>query len=441
MVKFNMSLKYIAGSDVLSRRPKIEQRSDKNRRSISKHSVKSVSHQKSATNQVSRDLYYPGVVLAPLKSQKSEPAKKYREAQRDKRNLSLPDINRSKLKKTNSNINYSNVQKSNSNYSSKNLKHMKNREVGQSFVSFNAKNSSIKNNNSLVPGNKPTNLLENSHFSANMTENQAKQIRESFESCTTEGKKTSTVPADMVSNKIAEEAYGNPRGSSKIDSRNHKPSTKENASKTRRSKSQLSNVKSETIGEDSLPEIANSVVEDSLPFKGLENHYKVISKEGFSGANDTNYMQKTNENFYSSFKSKRNDNSVYKDNGFPKISKTDLNRTDVFDDNSDLDRLNYRTVHHQKSISSSPGHQNMINVIKPNNNPPKSKGTITVNKNSKNQQLSKIRKANRSKVSNPNNDQTWFSYELTAKNGRINPKTDKLMSQKFRELDSGRLCA
>jgi hypothetical protein len=68
---------------------------------------------------------------------------------------------------------------------------------------------------------------------------------------------------------------------------------------------------SETNDDGSLPDINISVVEDSLPFKGLENHYKGISKEGFSGANDTNYMKNTNENFYSSFKSKRNDTPQY----------------------------------------------------------------------------------------------------------------------------------
>jgi hypothetical protein len=128
---------------------------------------------------------------------------------------------------------------------------------------------------------------------------------------------------------------------------------------------------SETIGDDSLPELANSVVEDSMPFKGLENHHKAISKEGFSGANDTNYMQKTNENFYSSFKSKQTENINMaplniKENGFPFINSRDklANQTEIYDDNSDLERIQNSN---SKSLSGSPlnlkkaGQANMLN--------------------------------------------------------------------------------
>jgi len=107
----------------------------------------------------------------------------------------------------------------------------------------------------------------------------------------------------LSTNKIAEEAYGGSQQSHKSPQGSRSHGSKEN-SHEKRSQSMNSRMRSETIGEDSLPEIANSVVEDSLPFRGLENHHKLISKEGFSGANDTNYMHKTNENFYSSFKSK-----------------------------------------------------------------------------------------------------------------------------------------
>ena len=41
--------------------------------------------------------------------------------------------------------------------------------------------------------------------------------------------------------------------------------------------------------ENEFPEINNSVVEDSLPFQGLDNHTHHISLEGFSGARATYY--------------------------------------------------------------------------------------------------------------------------------------------------------
>ncbi|CAI2379637.1 unnamed protein product [Moneuplotes crassus] len=63
---------------------------------------------------------------------------------------------------------------------------------------------------------------------------------------------------------------------------------------------QASNPNTGTIGENSLPEIDNSVVDEILPFKGLENHNTMISKEGFSGAHKSQFMHKTSENFYSS---------------------------------------------------------------------------------------------------------------------------------------------
>lgn len=43
-----------------------------------------------------------------------------------------------------------------------------------------------------------------------------------------------------------------------------------------------------------FPAIKNSVVDESLPFHGLENHTKLISLEGFSGARATYYNKYVN---------------------------------------------------------------------------------------------------------------------------------------------------
>lgn len=80
--------------------------------------------------------------------------------------------------------------------------------------------------------------------------------------------------------KIAEMEYGGSYHSKNGDE-NKSRSSKNKGPLDNRSQSLQSKNRSETIGDDSLPEIANSVVEDSLPFKGLENHHKTISKEGF----------------------------------------------------------------------------------------------------------------------------------------------------------------
>jgi len=110
-------------------------------------------------------------------------------------------------------------------------------------------------------------------------------------------------------------------------------------------RSHISRQNTETIGEDSLPDIDNSVVEDSLPFRGLENHYMAISKEGFSGANNTNQMKKTNENFYSSFKSKGNENEInqYKDGNYPNMSSKGNNQSEIHEYySSDLGKSHLR---------------------------------------------------------------------------------------------------
>ena len=130
--------------------------------------------------------------------------------------------------------------------------------------------------------------------SLNVPVNEVSNVRESFESQTTEGKNESI--------KEPEERPENPYGNIE-ESEHHQEYNDQN--------SRVSRQDTKTNGENSLPEIANSVVEDSLPFRGLENHYKAISKEGFSGANDTGFMKKTNENFYSSFKSKGNEMGGY----------------------------------------------------------------------------------------------------------------------------------
>lgn len=431
--------------DMLNRRP-VNSSVHKSNRSLSKHSVKTVSRHTS--KQTSKDMYYPGTNLVPVKSQKSEPMRKQNVAKRD-RTLSLPDIKRGSIKHQHSvSSHYTNNKlQSDTSFSGKNLKYPKNREVGQSFVSFNAKNSSIKPNSlkaSITPGT--TGKSGKAHnVSLNYTDKLSKNVRESFESCTTEGKKTSQVAIDLnSSNRVAEDNYGIQKPS-EINTSQYKQSSKENI-QVDRSKSKLSNIRSETIGEDSLPEIANSVVEDSLPFKGLENHYKAISKEGFSGANDTNYMQKTNENFYSSFKTNnRGDGSPPKkrpgiENGLPSLNGQELNPTDqyyqsaAYEDSDDLDRDGARAWNGQKSIDTSSHQKNsMYNVMKASST---NKNTITVNKNSKNSRIAHHRKNNKSKVSS-HNDEQWFSYDA-GHNAKIG-KTAKIKSKKVDSLDGGKL--
>ena len=140
---------------------------------------------------------------------------------------------------------------------------------------------------------------------------------------------------------IADDSYGLSQNFGiNSNPRNHY-SVKENSNYSKRSKSELSRANNSSAGNVSLPEIINSVVEDALPFKGLENHYKPISKEGFSGANDTNQMRKTNENFYSSMKSKQIDNSLIapmliKENSLQYPNSN--NRTEIIDDEDEFDR-------------------------------------------------------------------------------------------------------
>jgi hypothetical protein len=314
--------------DRLNQRPNREKLSNKSNKSYSKSNHQSL-HKNSKRE-----------------SKKNSDDNSYKE----KRKLSLPDISRHKLKKKSSKSQYSNqeVAKSNSSYSNKNLQ-VKNANIGQSFMSFNAPNSNSKNNTSIVPQSQGNNLIDKTHFSGYFTENNPNNlVRESFESCTTEGKKTSNIKTPSTP---MENAYG----AIESEGLDEREMTEENKQSRRSNKVSVS-------GDGSLPDINNSVVEDSLPFIGLDNHHKVISKEGFSGANDTNYMKKTNENFYSSFKQKRTDNgnvsyTAIPENGFPYVNQNsqNLNKSEIQDDGSDYEKLQPMTRDRGiKSISSSP---------------------------------------------------------------------------------------
>lgn len=315
-----------------------------------------------------KNIYYP-TMSAGNRSQKSEPVRNGNKNVRDNRHLSLPDIQRNKAKRATATFNQSKGSKNTSN--SKQAKKLaKNREGGHSYISFNSANR--KDRNKTYEENEPrSHKLDFTQKSVLNTEKEKKRMNETFESWTTEGKKTSIIPGLASTNKIAEEAYGGNSVQSHKSYVSKKSRSGQHKSSNKRSQSLHSKNGSETIGDDSLPELANSVVEDSMPFKGLENHHKAISKEGFSGANDTNYMQKTNENFYSSFKSKQTENINMaplniKENGFPFINSRDklANQTEIYDDNSDLERIQNSN---SKSLSGSPlnlkkaGQANMLN--------------------------------------------------------------------------------
>ena len=255
-------------------------------------------------------------------------------------------------------------------------------------------------------------MLDYTHKIEIMTENQ-KNIRESFESWTTEGKKTSNNPEFPSNSKVADDSYGQIKNTNKGTIQHKLSSVEENSYKSNRSKSQISVVKSESAGDESLPEIWNSVVEDALPFKGLENHFKAISKEGFSGANDTNYMKKTNENFYSSVKSKRTDNMIISpmiinENGFP-ASDNNAPFEEIDDEDSNFERI--QTDNHvinMKNLSSSIKKSSVENsIIASTKFSPYSK------KNASNIKGVTKRRENNSKASNKGNDQQWFSFEYS----------------------------
>ena len=280
------------------------------------------------------------------------------------RKLSLPEIQGKFPKKGTASFNHSKHSKAS--IESKGQRH-KNKN-GHSYISFSSSNHRLNKNNTHEDINqlKKFNAGKKSLL---QTDQDASKMNETFESCTTEGKKASLIPALPSTNKGAEEAYG---GSQSIHNPQNYQSrsrhSSKNKSNSKRSQSLNSKMRSETIGEDSLPEIANSVVEDSLPFKGLDNHYKAISKEGFSGANDTNYLQKTNENFYSSFKSKQTENMNagpmnIKENGFPNVHSREnhANQTEVYEDESYLERFRNSNIN-PKSMASSPMHERSISV-------------------------------------------------------------------------------
>jgi hypothetical protein len=80
----------------------------------------------------------------------------------------------------------------------------------------------------------------------------------------------------------------------------------------------------------------------------------------------------------------------------------------------------------------------MYNVIKASTVQARPKNTITVKKNARSKKALKKRKNNKSKLSDRANDQEYFSYEITNKQSN-NSKTKKILSQKFQDLDSGKL--
>lgn len=177
-------------------------------------------------------------------------------------------------------------------------------------------------------------------------------------------------------------------------------------------KSKMSVQKSESDG-DSLPEICNSVVEDALPFKGLENHYKAISKEGFSGANDTNYLMKTNENFYSSIKSKQNENKrinpiLINENGFSGHGDNSPFE-EIDDEDSNFERVKTEDLNaNLKSLSPIVNKSSAECSIKAN-----SKFTAYSKNNLSTVKKGANRKANKSKVSDKSDEQQWFSYQYS----------------------------
>ena len=308
-----------------------------------------------------RNMYNPSMSISK-NSQKSEPVRhseSYKES--NNRKLSLPEIQAKLPKKGTASFNHSKHSKA----SAGSRAHRHRSKNGNSYISFSSSNHRLNKNNTHEDINQ-LKKLDVSKKSVLQTDQDVNKMNETFESCTTEGKKGSLIPALPSTNKVAEEAYG---GSQSIHTRksHHLQSrsrhSNKNKSNSKRSQSLNSKMGSETIGEDSLPEIANSVVEDSLPFKGLDNHYKAISKEGFSGANDTNYLQKTNENFYSSFKSKQTENMNngamnIKENGFPNVHSREryANQTEVYEDQSDLERFQNSNIN-PKSMASSPLHE------------------------------------------------------------------------------------
>jgi hypothetical protein len=136
--------------DALNRRSKIENpKYSRSKRSVSKTYVQSMN--KLAQSNQSNDIYYPGISLAIIKSQKSEPMG--RKTNIELRKLSLPNIQHSKDKHLGNHSSYSNNAnpRVGSKKSDKNLKHIQSKEIGQSFISFNVNNSSVKNNTNVIP--------------------------------------------------------------------------------------------------------------------------------------------------------------------------------------------------------------------------------------------------------------------------------------------------
>ena len=220
----------------------------------------------------------------------------------NKQNIStLPEIEDKKLKKINSVVdNLSRKSKISHMDSHKGM--VQNPEIGASFVSFNIANSELKNTSALYNHNigkiaeKSDKIKSENHSRIN--------ANESFESWTTEGKKAEIILEFGKIENASEDSYGLSQNFAINENQRDNSSVKESSKLSKRTKSVFSHGSNSSDKNWSLPEIQNSVVDDVLPFKGLENHYKPISKEGFSGANETSQMKKTNENFYSSMRSK-----------------------------------------------------------------------------------------------------------------------------------------
>ena len=287
-----------------------------------------------------------------------------------------------------------------------------NREAN-SFASLNKNSKILKNNTSIAPSDKhKADLLDYTPQIGMMTENH-RNFRESFESWTTEGKKESIIPEFQSNSKPGDDSYGLIKNSKVSQNLKKLSSVEEGSYKSNKTKSKMSIAGSESIGDDSLPEICNSVVEDVLPFKGLENHYKAISKEGFSGANDTNYLMKTNENFYSSIKSKRNDNTalnpmLINDNGFPGMGENN-HFEDTDNEISNFERVKTENLKKNlKSLSPLVNKSSIENTLNASSKlSPYSKKNLSIIKAAAN------RKENKSKASNKSDEQPWFSYEYS----------------------------
>ena len=131
-------------------------------------------------------MYYPGVSLVPFRVKANEDDNNNKH-----NNSSLPEIQSKKLKKISSAVDNmskkSNISNSNSN-SYKGIQ--QNAEIGASFVSFNIANADLRNSAAALFHQNQVKVKEKS----NGEEYKNQNIKESFESLTTEGKKAESIP-------------------------------------------------------------------------------------------------------------------------------------------------------------------------------------------------------------------------------------------------------